>query len=328
MPTKPRVVVREDNNIRFVGSVNERAHREFMWCVHDCLKRGYQDMVLDFSKCQAAFPSGMLSILSSADTLRRDTIDISISLPEDTKLERLFLNTNWAHLLEPERFQKSDTVHDRHMASQRFTDFEQQQALVNMLMDIVMRNMILDRRIIAGLEWSINEITDNVLNHAMCKEGGIIHVSTFRDSHKVAFGVSDSGRGILASLREGHPSLQTDAQAIDEAMKAGITRDPDAAKVTALREPCVSLRSRGDCLKLHRDRHRSWFEPTRRTEAQPRESILEKNRYRARSSTLNYAPTSSSTWQRRSESTASRTTLEILSRCITRLKPGLPSHSS
>ena len=68
----------------------------------------------------------------------------------------------------------------------------------------------------------INEITDNVLNHAMCKEGGIIHVSTFRDSHKVAFGVSDSGRGILASLREGHPSLQTDAQAIDEAMKADL----------------------------------------------------------------------------------------------------------
>ena len=230
MPAKPRVVVRKDNLIRFVGRVDEPAHRQFMWCVHECLSRGYVDVVLDFSTCESAFPRGMLPILSSADTLRRDTIDISISLPEDTKLERLFLNTNWAHLLEPERFQQSDTVHDRHMASQRFTDFEQQQALVNMFMDIVMRNMILDRRIIAGLEWSINEITDNVLNHAMCKEGGIIHVSTFSDSHKVAFGVSDSGRGILASLREGHPSLQTDAQALDEAMKAGITRDPDAGQ--------------------------------------------------------------------------------------------------
>ena len=200
MPAKPRVVVRKDNLIRFVGRVDEPAHRQFMWCVHECLIRGYVDVVLDFSTCESAFPRGMLPILSSADTLRRDTIDVSIRLPEDTKLERLFLNTNWAHLLEPERFQKSDTVHDRHMASQRFTDFEQQQALVNMFMDIVMRNMILDRRIIAGLEWSINEITDNVLNHAMCKEGGIIHVSTFRDSHKVAFGVSDSGRGILACI--------------------------------------------------------------------------------------------------------------------------------
>ena len=230
MPAKPRVVVRKDNLIRFVGRVDEPAHRQFMWCVHECLRHGYVDVVLDFSKCESAFPRGMLPILSSADTLRRDTIDVSVRLPEDTVLERLFLNTNWAHLLEPERFQKSDTVHDRHLASQRFTDFEQQQSLVNMFMDIVMRNMILDRRIIAGLEWSINEITDNVLNHAMCKEGGIIHVSTFRDSHKVAFGVSDSGRGILASLREGHPSLQTDAQAIDEAMKAGITRDPDAGQ--------------------------------------------------------------------------------------------------
>lgn len=90
-----------------------------------------------------------------------------------------------------------------------------------------MRNMTLDRHVIAGLEWSVNEITDNVLNHAECEEGGIVQVSTFRESRKIAFGVADSGRGILSSLREGHPSLRTDAQAIDEAMKEGITRNPD-----------------------------------------------------------------------------------------------------
>ena len=93
-----------------------------------------------------------------------------------------------------------------------------------------MRSMTLDRRVIAGLEWSINEITDNVLNHADCEEGGILQVSTFGERKKVAFGVADSGKGILSSLREGHPRLRTDAQAIDEAMKAGITRDPDAGQ--------------------------------------------------------------------------------------------------
>ena len=97
-------------------------------------------------------------------------------------------------------------------------------------MDVVMRNITLDHDVIAGLEWSINEITDNVLNHAECAEGGIVHVSTFGEARKVAFGVADSGRGILSSLREGHPSLQTDAHAIGEAMKAGITRNPDAGQ--------------------------------------------------------------------------------------------------
>ena len=201
-----------------------------MSCLHECREHGYEEVVLDFSTCEAAFPTGMIPLLTSADALRRETVDVSITLPEEERLERLFLNTNWAHFLEPARFQKSDAVHDRHLAAQRFGDPEEQQHLVNTFMDVVMRSMTLDRRVVAGLEWSINEITDNVLNHADCEEGGILQVSTFGERKKVAFGVADSGRGILSSLREGHPGLRTDAQAIDEAMKAGITRDPDVGQ--------------------------------------------------------------------------------------------------
>ena len=224
------MVVRDANRIHFLGRVNAHAHRQFMWSLYECRQGGYEDVVLDFSKCEAAFPIGMLPLLTSADSLRRAAIDVSVILPEDERLERLFRNTNWAHFLEPTSFPKSDIVHDRHLAAERFSDSEQQQLLVNTFMDVVMRSMTLDRRVIAGLEWSINEITDNVLNHADCEEGGVIQVSTFRDGERVAFGVADSGRGILSSLREGHPSLQTDAQAIDEAMKAGITRDPNAGQ--------------------------------------------------------------------------------------------------
>ena len=201
-----------------------------MWCLHDCRTLGYQDVILDFSICDSAFPSGMLPLLSSADLLRREHVDLSVILPEKDELRRLFLNTNWAYLLEPERYQESDTVHDRHMAAHRFTDSDEQQQLVNVFMDVVMGNMTLERDVIAGLEWSINEITDNVLNHAECEEGGIAQVSTFRNTRRVAFGVADSGRGILSSLSEGHPYLRTDAQAIGEAVKVGVTRNPDVGQ--------------------------------------------------------------------------------------------------
>ena len=227
---RPRVVVREGNRIRFVGRANPFAHRQFMLCLHDCLNRGYRDIVLDFSACEAAFPNGMIPLLPSVDALRRESIDVSVELPERGELARLFLNANWAHFLDPEQFEKSETTHDRHLAAQRFTSWVEQQRLVDDFMDVVMRSMTLERDVIAGLEWSINEITDNVLNHADCQEGGFVQVSTFRDARKVAFGVADSGRGILASLREGHPNLRTDAQAIGEAMKAGVTRSADAGQ--------------------------------------------------------------------------------------------------
>lgn len=226
----PRVVVRDNNRIRFTGRVNPYAHRQFMWCLYDCRRLGYQDVILDFSICESAFPNGMLPLLSSADLLRRENVDLSVILPGKEELMRLFLNTNWAYLLEPAHYSKSDTVHDRHMAAHRFTDSDEQQQLVNVFMDVVMRNMTLERDVIAGLEWSINEITDNVLNHAECKEGGIVQISTFRDARKVAFGVADSGQGILSSLSEGHPYLKTDVQAIGEAVKAGVTRNPEAGQ--------------------------------------------------------------------------------------------------
>lgn len=225
---RARVVVREANRIQFIGRVNPYAHAQFLGCFHECRERGYPDVVLDFSRCESAFPNGMIPLLASVDALRREKIDLSVTLPgEEDRLARLFVNTNWAHFLEPARFPKSDTVHDRHLAAHRFSDFDQQQRLVNAFMDVVMRNMTLERDVIAGLEWSINEITDNVLNHAECEEGGIVQVSTFRDTRRIAFAVADSGRGILSSLREGHPALETDADAIGEAMKAGITRNPD-----------------------------------------------------------------------------------------------------
>src|SRR5690606_1063310 len=110
----------------------------------------------------------------------------------------------------------------------------EQQGLVNAFMDVVMRTMTLERDVIAGLEWSINEITDNVLNHAQAPDGGLVQVSTFRDRRRVAFAVGDAGRGILASLKEGYPELRSDAQAIGEAVKAGVTRDPDAGQGNGL----------------------------------------------------------------------------------------------
>lgn len=237
MPTNrppPRVVLRDGNRIRFVGRVNGLAHRQFMWCLHDCRQRGYEDIVLDFSSCESAFPIGMIPLLAVTDRLRRESIDISTVLPSNVTLERLFLNANWAHMLQPTRFMESDTIHDRHLAARRFRDLDEQQQLVNDFMEVVIRSMELDREVLAGLEWSVSEITDNVLNHAECEDGGIAQVSTFTESRKVAFGVADSGRGVLASLSQGHADLRDDAHAIAFAMEAGVTRDVDVGQGNGL----------------------------------------------------------------------------------------------
>lgn len=231
---RDKLVERAENRIVFTDRVNGRAHREFMWALHDARERGFEDVVLDFSECSGAFPNGMIPLLLSTDALRRQGVGVEIVLPEDRDVERLFLNANWAHYLDPDSHGLSDTTHDRHVATHRFTTPDEQQSLVNAFMDVVLRTMSLERDVIAGLEWSINEITDNVLNHAQSDRGGLVQVSTFKERGRVAFAVGDSGRGILGSLREGYPLLRTDAQAIGEAVKAGVTRNPDAGQGNGL----------------------------------------------------------------------------------------------
>ncbi len=196
-----------------------------MWCLHDCLQKGYEDIVLDLAPCRAAYQNGVLPLVASVDYLRREGKDVEVLLPTEEYLQRLFLNTNWAHLLEPNAYPQSDTSHPSHVSARRFLDAEQQHRLVNEALEVILGGIpSLQRDDLAALEWSIQEITDNVLNHSDCNLGGILQVNTFELNRKVAVGVADSGRGILASLREGHPELHNDTDAVYKALETGVTR--------------------------------------------------------------------------------------------------------
>ncbi len=58
------LVQRKDNRILFTERINPQAHGQFMWCLNDCLEKGYEDIVLDLSQCDAALPNGVLPIIA------------------------------------------------------------------------------------------------------------------------------------------------------------------------------------------------------------------------------------------------------------------------
>ncbi len=143
----------------------------------------------------------------------------------------MFLNTSWAHYLDPSTYGAS-AVNIDHFNARRFQDANQQHQIVSEIMRLVIGKLRPAKDIVAALEWSINEITDNVLVHARASLGGIVQVATYREF--ILFCVADSGRGILNSMREGHPELRNDTQAIGEAVKAGVTRDPKVGQGNGL----------------------------------------------------------------------------------------------
>jgi hypothetical protein len=187
-------------------------------------RNGDSNLCLDFTSVVNAYPNGMVPIIATVENLRHKGISFKVLLPNHFNTRKMFRSVNWAYLLSPSDFDASEAHHDRHLVTRRFTDAAEQKSVVDDFMDVVLRNISAPRPIFSGLEWSVNEITDNVLNHSNSIFGGLIQANIYLKNNTVAFAVADAGRGILASLSEGIPSLRTDSQAIGEAIKAEVTR--------------------------------------------------------------------------------------------------------
>jgi hypothetical protein len=228
-------VDRDGNSIRLVGRLTARTALWVIGEIREAVERGgRRDLTLDFRGCERSWADGMAPLICHAALLRKETgCSFDLRLPEDESMRRVFAQANWPHLLSPERFDPSDSRSQTHLPATWY-DATTHNEIVNQIVEIVVQSMEIERPVMAGLEWSINEITDNVLNHADAPLPGLVQVVTQRDHHRIHFVVADAGRGILSSMLEGFPSLRDDEEAIGEAIKQGVTRDSDAGQGNGL----------------------------------------------------------------------------------------------
>lgn len=212
-PNAPRIRIHDRYTAKDVDAV--------LTAVHDCLRAGDDELVFDFSDVASAWADAIVPIIITADWLRSRSIAVSIEMPRDPEFSRLFINTSWAHSLDP-RFPPSDVNID-HFNAKRFASPDEQHGVVNEIMRLAIAKLHPSKDVRDLLEWSINEITDNVLIHSQAGQG-IVHVTSTENA--IILCVGDAGRGILNSLREGHPELRDEAHALREAIKKGVTRNP------------------------------------------------------------------------------------------------------
>lgn len=189
-------------------------------------------LTLDFSKVDKAFANGMLGIIAIITELRRQGSIVDIHLPTREHARNFFTTTSWTHLLNP--VLKDGYKPNRKHFVKHFGSFEEIPPIINHFMDIIMGHIQMPKDVLAALEWSITEICDNVINHSESATGGFLQVIAYPQNDLVAFTVADAGKGILQSLKEGVPALTTDIEAIEEAIKAGVTRNKNAGQGNGL----------------------------------------------------------------------------------------------
>jgi hypothetical protein len=187
---------------------------------------GYKDLFLDFSACERADPAPMLGIIAYCCGLRRAGIEFMTLLPANAYLRRLFLNSNWAYWLSPSDHPKSEFHTGTHVPVLAFANANEQKVVVDRVIDCILSCVDgYSRAHLKAIEWSVNEITDNVLMHANCPDGGLIQLTSKKRAKLIEFVVADAGDGIPKSLRSSRLTISSDVDALSRAIQQGVTRD-------------------------------------------------------------------------------------------------------
>ncbi len=231
------LISRNDARITIRDSLRRDNYRRVLALLNEATgERGYREVELDFTDCAHAFPGPMLALCSRAIALRESGVELKLLPPKRPKLAQLFRNSNWAHYLAPAANELSRFRGHKHVPARVFDSSAEQTKAVNAILDVILRSMSgLHRADFAALEWSLNEITDNVLTHAEAAAGGLVQVTTSeRDRRRVEFVVCDGGATIPGTLRKSRRDIASDQEALEWAVKEGVTRDPSVGQGNGL----------------------------------------------------------------------------------------------
>lgn len=185
-------------------------------------KRGYEDITIDFSQCDNVFERFVLPIVCLANYYRQEfNVSFELKKPTSSKLNALFHNANWSHLIDPTNHEPTTFDGTQHVPAGQFFTPEDHYDAVDRVLDAVLGTLPdLSRDSLTALKWSLDEITDNVLQHADSKVGGFLQATTFTQSGCVEFVVADAGATIPRTL-----DYRSHKQAIERAIQEGVTRN-------------------------------------------------------------------------------------------------------
>jgi anti-sigma regulatory factor (Ser/Thr protein kinase) len=227
---------RSDGNVlAFFGSVSGDP-LPVLAALHSIInKLGYEDIILDFEKATFVAAPFILPIVTMCRRYRLDNIDFELILPSLPAEARLMQNTDWAHLIEPEKYGSMGGANQRHLSATSFVNATQSHEAVDFSIRVMM-GMVngLDRSRISALQWAIDEVVDNVLNHAGSPIGGIMQVMTYPKRRQIEFYVCDAGATIPYTLRHSEYGYTNDAIALRDSIREGVTKNKETNRGNGL----------------------------------------------------------------------------------------------
>ena len=187
---------------------------------HDVREARYKDVQIDF-RSLASIGFNVIPPLASylRFLVRQDNVDFEYLEPTSYGARNRIEQTGLAHYICHNRYQQQKQI-SADPVLQQFKNTDEASAINDKIINSVLRTARLNRKHVAALEWALDEITDNVLNHSQSRIGGFIIHSKIPHKNIVEFVVADAGIGVARSL-----SMNDEVDAVTRAIEEGVTRN-------------------------------------------------------------------------------------------------------
>jgi len=182
------------------------------------------NVLLDLQRVEFAHCTGMAPIVAVIDHLIHQGWQFDVALPQSDFLADYFDKAGWEAGILGEHSAPSIIPGATFIPLTKYETSEELNPVLTEAIHHFAKHAIFESGVLEGMEWAVNEVADNVLNHA----GGVpgwLQLAEHPKKGMIEIVVVDCGIGICASMRERFPNLKSDVEAIELAAAKGVTRD-------------------------------------------------------------------------------------------------------
>jgi hypothetical protein len=182
-----------------------------------------QIIELDLSGHHFFGPGGMAPLVAVIDHYTQLGWTFEVGTPSSPKLETYWDAAGWLGGIigkDPPPIRSGSTF----TPLLSYGTHEELNSRLKIIMEVLARVSDFCPGVLASLEWAMNEIADNVVVHAGGALGWIQAISR-PNSKRVELVVADCGLGIHRTIRDSHPEILRDEDALRLAIERGVTRD-------------------------------------------------------------------------------------------------------
>jgi anti-sigma regulatory factor (Ser/Thr protein kinase) len=209
-------------NINNISQSHENVIEECAKMVNEFEKEPKTHLIIDFSNCDFLYPDYALIVLCAIKFIESKGIEVhgKIKLDKNTFIYSFLLKIDFFKNLKVDLPKIENTYNDSSFIEIQNYNSDNQLQVLHRIVKLLKEKSKMDDDVFTGLDYCLNEILDNILNHSKEKEGWVV-AQYFHKLNQIRLMIVDHGIGIQQALNEKHNF--TGEEALKNCIVSGVT---------------------------------------------------------------------------------------------------------